>query len=275
LEDGDYLHEYDFPPKPFPEKDIDLFCVSRLIDLKNIPFIAKALKVYRQKYPQKPVRLTLITGREFDQNFQGILPYEVREWRQVESILIHPQDYIELIPRVDWYRTLPLMYARAKVYLFGSLIEGKNRSMAEALCCNTPILYNIEFNQYIRGETPIVPEGAGLGAFYDPESWADTLHLMLNNLGEFTPRKQFLKYRGRKNFLNTAIDSVSYYRQHLPNYQEGKHHQNTWLDTAVGYHYNLSLMEFLYGKRHGISQVRGITQIRQAMEVYRAAVGKR
>lgn len=272
LEDGDYLHEYDFCPSPLPEKDLDLCYVARLIDLKNLPFIAKVLKLYRQKYPKKKIKLNYITGLKFDHNFTELNDAERKEWRQVEEILTFPQDYINFYSQVYWHKALPLMYARSKVYLFGSLMEGKNRSMAEALCCNTPVLHHEEFNQYIRGNTPIVPPLSGMSAPYDPDSWADTLHLMLNNLDIFHPRAEFIKTRGRRNFLNIAIDHIDEYRNTLPHYEAGNHVNNPWLDAAIGYNYGMSLHNFLYGRRHPISQTRGVDCVKQAMDVYRRAI---
>jgi hypothetical protein len=51
-------------PVPFVPKEYDVICVSRMHDLKNLPMIAAALKVYRQKY--RPIRMVLIVGKAFD-----------------------------------------------------------------------------------------------------------------------------------------------------------------------------------------------------------------
>ena len=85
LQDADYTHDYAIAPVPFVKRDIDVLCVSRLQDLKNIPIIAAALKIYRQKY--SPIRMTLILGKELGLNLQELTEGERRQWREVESKL--------------------------------------------------------------------------------------------------------------------------------------------------------------------------------------------
>jgi glycosyltransferase involved in cell wall biosynthesis len=263
LQDTDFVNEYLLCPRNVPEKDIDLLAVARLSEEKNLPTIAKALKVYRQKYPQKPIKLTVITGHDFDANtMQGLDEYALNEWRQVEAILTNPFDYINLIPRVDYYHEMPVYYSRSRAFVLGSLLEGKNRGITEAMSCNVPVICFEEFNQYARGESPVFPEGAGLYAKFDPESLADTIHTVLENQTEFKPRYQYLKHCGRKNFFNTCIDSFPYYQHNIPDYKPGNAFNNLWLDLAVQQNYQVSLHDFLYS-RSPIAHLRGIDVIRQ------------
>ena len=113
LQDTDFINEYLISPRNVPAKDIDLLAVARLSEEKNLPIIAKALKVYRQKYPQKPIKLTVVTGHDFDaNNLQDLDEYALNEWRQIETILTHPFDYINLVPRVDYYSEIPTYYSQ-------------------------------------------------------------------------------------------------------------------------------------------------------------------
>ena len=263
LQDCDFINEYWISPKNVPEKDIDLLAVARISEEKNLPTIAKALKVYRQKYPQKPIKLTVITGHDFDpSNLNTLDEYALNEWRQIETILTNPFDYINLLPRVDYYREMPVYYSRAKAFVLGSLLEGKNRSIMEAMCCNVPVICCQEFYQYARGDSPVFPEGAGLYAKFDPESLADTIYTVLENLTEFKPRYQYLKHCGRKNFFNTCIDSFPYYQHNIPDYKPGDAINNLWLDLAVQQNYQVSLNSFLYGGST-LSHLRGINTIQQ------------
>ena len=70
--------------------------------------IAAALKVYREKY--RPIRMTLILGKSLDLNLKGMTDGERDEWRQIESILTHPFDYIEIVPQADHGTELPRYY---------------------------------------------------------------------------------------------------------------------------------------------------------------------
>lgn len=104
VEDSDYLSEYYGPQPTLQEKDIDLICVSRLHPAKNLPAVAEGLKVYRKKYPQKPLRMKLFNWRTFDINMSGLNAEALNEYRKLESVLVHPSDYIEFVESADWSR---------------------------------------------------------------------------------------------------------------------------------------------------------------------------
>jgi len=270
LQDADHTHEYAMAPVPFVKRDIDVLCVARLHDLKNIPLIAAALKVYREKY--RPIRMTLILGlgKPLDLNLKGLTDGERDEWRQIESILTHPFDYIEIVPQADHGTELPRYYSRSKLCVLGTLFEGKNRALSEANCCNTPTVCFAEFNQYIRGKTLQVPLGAGLQApHFDAESLADTFHEVIENQGDFQPRRKHLEHSGRKHFFNRCIDSFTdYYPTKLPDFQAGRHFDNLWLDLAVQQNYELSLCDFVYDKNFLLTHVRGLAAIEKLLKFY-------
>ncbi len=69
LQDADFTNEYRMSPVPPPQFTQDVICVSRLHDLKNIPLIAEALKIHREKY--FPIRLTLVLGKEMGSEYAG------------------------------------------------------------------------------------------------------------------------------------------------------------------------------------------------------------
>ncbi len=244
---ADFLSEYRFPPQEPPrERDLDLICVSTLAPGKNVPFLARCLKVYRQKY-SRPLRMTLVMRNKLEINARYLDKYERSQYKEMESILVHVRDYIDLIPRLAWFDALPAHYARAKIAVLGSLIEGSNRSLREAIVCDTPVLYNTQYNQYVRGSSLPFPEGTGLAAPFDPESWADTLHTMLSNYGELTPRAHYLKSHGRANFLNACMEEIPYYRDNLPHYSPGgHHHENLWLNVAMQQCYQTSFWSHLH-----------------------------
>lgn len=294
LQDADFTHEYAMAPVPFVPKEYDVICVSRMHDLKNLPTIAAALKVYRQKY--RPIRMVLVVGKAFDLNFNGLTEGELAELRKVETILQHPRDYIEFVPQARHADELPGYYSRAKLCVLGSLIEGKNRALFEAASCNTPAVCFRQFNQYARGArrdadeppssdrtpesgnpdvpAPAFPEGAGLYApEFDAEALADTFHQLLQNETAFRPRRRFLETSGRKNFLNGCVERFPYYRTALPDYVPGQHAGNLWLDLAVQANYQLSLFDFLYDRNHRLSHVRGLKAVDDMFRFYLGRFG--
>ncbi len=266
---SDFINEYLIAPRPIAKKDIDVLCVARLSDEKNMPMIAQALKRYRQKYPEDKIMMTWIMGdRNFNpQNTSNLHPQQRQEWQKIESILGNPLDYIQVIPHVDYYQDIASYYSRAKVYVLGSLIEGKNRSLSEAMSCNVPVICFREFNQYARGNDEVFPEKAGLYAQFEPESLADTIHTVLQNPTAFKPRLQYLKYRGRRNYFNACLDTLPYYQQNVPDYIPGKAFDNLWLDLAVQQNYQMSLSDFLYG-RSPKAHLRGLTKIYKTLKAW-------
>lgn len=268
-EDAEYTNEYFMAPTLVDiNKDIDVLCVSRLIDLKNMPLIAEALKIYRIKYPENKIKMTTILGKKFEMNYQGLDEEELEEIRKIESILIHPTDYIEFIPWVDYVK-LPDYYSRAKVTLLGTLLEGKNRALFEAMCCDSPVICFKDFNKYQRAGQPAFPKGAGLEIpEFSAESMADTIYEVLQNQSKFKPRKRYLEEYGRKKFFNRCIDAFPYYKSELPEYQRGQHINNIWLDLAVQENFQLSLIDFIYEKNVALSWANDIEDTGKVIDFY-------
>lgn len=273
LQDADCTHEYVMAPVPFVERDVDVVCVSRLHDLKNVPLIAEALRVFRRKY--RPVRMRLIVGKPFDsQTLAGLTEHELSEWRKVEACLERPDDYLQVVPQANYSKELPSFYSRAKLCVLGSLLEGKNRSLYEAMSCNTPVVCFRAFNQFIRGTCPAFPDGAGLYApEFDAESLADIFQQVFKNHGDFRPRRRFLETSGRKNSFDRCLDSFPYYETALPDFVRGQHVRNLWLDLAIQDNYQLSLLDFVYATNTLISHVRGLKAIDQMLRFYFSRFG--
>jgi glycosyltransferase involved in cell wall biosynthesis len=244
---ADYVNERLFTPIPGQERDIDLLCVARLDVARNLPLLAQALKIYRQKYPAKKIMLTLITGQPWDFNpHQFLSEPEMMILREIESILIHPRDYIHFVKGYLYYENeFRQHFARAKAYITASLFGWKGQRMPEAMCCNTPVICLKDYNRFVRGEEPALPEGAGKMAAYHPEALADAIYDVLENQDTFHPRQAYLKQGSRQHFLNTCIDAFPYYEKALPDYTPGKHHQNYWLDAAMQQTYQMSLYEMV------------------------------
>jgi hypothetical protein len=191
------------------------------------------------------------------------------ELAAMRQILGRVEDYLDLLGYVDHWLELPRFYSRAKVYVLASLIEGKNRTIGEAMACNVPIVCFREFNQFARQGYPVFPDGTGLYAAYDPESLADTIHTVLEGVHSFSPRLNYLKQSGRRNFLNQCIDTIPYYRNALPDFVPGQHIQNPWIDVAVHRNYGKDLHSFIYRPGPGLARGRGLPDVRRMLEYYR------
>ncbi|HEY9783966.1 MAG TPA: glycosyltransferase [Candidatus Obscuribacterales bacterium] len=263
--DSHYVHEYRYGYQIAP-KDIDVLVVSSLIPRKNIPIIAEAIKIYRKKY-SSPIRLTLIVGKEFDLNWNGLNDCEREEIKKLENLLVHMWDYIDIVPTVTW-SAMRTYYSRARVCVLGSLIGDSNRSIKEAMCADTPVICFKQFNQYARGEELPFPSGAGELSDFDAEALADTIHHVLHNRQDFKPRRSYLSNWGRKNFLNRCVDAIPYFKSALPEYEENASVKNLWIDLAVQNNYDLSLNDFVYGANPLISFRRGLDDIDSMLGFY-------
>jgi glycosyltransferase involved in cell wall biosynthesis len=172
---------------------------------------------------------------------------------------------------VGWahqFNDLPRFYSRAKVVVLGSLAEGKNRVIQEAMCCNTPVVCCEELNWHIRGSDRLFPEGAGLLARFEPESFADAIHRVIHNQSDFAPRKSYLRWSGRRRFLNTCVDKFPYYARAIPDYVAGQTYSSFWVDLAIQDNYRLSLHDFLYGRNNALQHPKGLAQIGETMQFY-------
>ncbi len=243
--DSDFHDEYRIAPRNVT-KDIDVLTVGRMDSAKNHPIIARALKIYRQKYEDR-IYLTHVVGKKgIDADYNGFNENEMKQVRQVQEILDSPKEYIKLISQVG-YDEMGDYYSRAKVLVLASLHEGKNRSLIEAVSCDTPVICFKAHNQYVKGNDQVFPDGAGMYCDFDPESLAAAIHEVIHNPEKFTPRYSYLKNEGgRAGFFNKIIDAIPYYQKHLPEFEAGNHRNNIGLVVAVQKMYGVSLNDFLY-----------------------------
>lgn len=60
---------------------------------------------------------------------------------------------------------------------------------------------------------------------------------------------------GRKNLINKIVDMIPYYKENLPGYVPNKIQENLWVDLAMQDNYQISFMDFLYGKNCAIQHI--------------------
>ncbi len=267
LQDADFTNEYIMAPTFYEAKTIDVLTVSTPLEVKNLPILAQAIKIYEQKYNTTP-KVTFILGSNLitkDSNgkldYSNELERNKNQLRQVEEILGDSINKIDFIPYANYY-DLAKYYSSAKCCVLTSLIEGKNRSLNEAMSCNTPVVVFKQHNQWARGNHPIFFGNSGeLVEEFTPEALADTLYKVINNYKNYDARKNYLLNNGRKNFINKLLSCIPYYKENIPDYKEGYIHENLWIDLACQENYQLGFYQFLYGKNSVIQHARGLERI--------------
>ena len=274
LQDADWTNEYNLAPVFNVKKDTDVFCVTTPYPFKNIPMLAAALKMYELKYAKRLKVKYALGSKDIIKKEDGTLDYsKIRfdakeQMDKVCEILGEPEKYIEFYPWID-HNELPKFYTRSRCCVLPSLIEGKNRFIQEAQSCNTPVVVFKDHNKFAKGQHPIIYKGSGeFAQEFNAESLADAIHKVLNNQEKYTPRRNYLKYFGRKNFINTLIDTIPYYRKNLPEYKKGRIQDNLWVDLAMQDNYQLSFIDFIYGKNTAIQNRRGIENMKSMIEFF-------
>jgi glycosyltransferase involved in cell wall biosynthesis len=271
IQDCDFTNEYVFAPSG-EDKDIDVICVSKLEERKNLHLYAAALKCYREKHGV--IRAVLIPGQDFDMNLVGLGEDAQQVFRSIQSELIHTQDYLHIVPKVP-YHDLPSLYSRSKVHVLASLIEGKNRSLSEAMSCDTPVVCFEEFNAAARNGSPAFAPGAGLTCDYDPEAMADAIHRVLTAQADFQARRSFLHEAGRKRTVERTVEMIPEIRERIPEYDDGPLRANPWLEGALMKCYQLSLHSFLYDDASSPrAWVQGITDFQRFLEHCKARANR-
>lgn len=252
LQDADFTNEYFMAPTFNTLRSIDLLYISRISKVKNLSILVEAIRIFEKKYNRK-LKVTMIKGSSSDnqsQEAKNII-------NEIESKYGKLENYMTIIDNVD-YSAMSKYYSSAKFTVLTSLIEGKNRTIQESMSCNTPVIVFKDHNKYARGEHELFYKDCGLYVNeFSPEALADTIHDGLENyFGKFFARRNYLKYNGRMNFLNMCIDSIPYYKENLPEYEQGRIQDNLWVDLAMQDNYQISLHDFIYGKNLAIQQVK-------------------
>lgn len=281
LQDADFLNEYVMKPISGTQKYIDVFCVSTAFPVKNLPIIAKALKIYEEKYGRilKTVYAignnAAVKREDGSLDYSNMIDYAKGPLREVDEILGDTKKYIDFIPYIKYY-DLPQYYSAAKCGVLGSLIEGKNRFLSECRSCDVPVIVFKDFNKYSRGDYPVFFGNSGeYIPEFSAESMADTIHKVLTHLEDYEPRKNYLKYHGRKNFVNTLVDALPYYRENLPEYEARRIMDNVWVDLACLDNYKMSYHDYLYGASYQYSHVIGMENILKTLKMYYEKFGLR
>lgn len=118
--------------------------VGNIDPRKNIRGLITAYAMYARRH-QFCARL-IIAGKETSQ--------AANELAVIDELGVQDMvDYLGYVPRGD----LPALYARARVFIFPSFLEGFGFPVLEAMSCGTPVIVS---------DTSALPEVAGNAAYY-------------------------------------------------------------------------------------------------------------
>lgn len=279
LQDVDFTNEYKVAPTFNTHKTIDILCVSTPLEVKNLPMVASVIKAYEKKY-NRALKATFVLGNKSiikkengEIDYSKIHESQRKQLDEVIKILGESIKNVEFHPWID-YKDLMKYYTGARCLILASLIEGKNRSIGEANACNTPVVVFRDHNKWARGGYPVLREKSGEYAeIFSAECMADAVHKIISHPEYYEPRKSYLKYSGRKNFINTLVDYFPYYHNYLIDFKKGGIHENLWIDLATQDNYQLSYYDFLYGKNPAIQHVRGLKAIDSLIKFFYSRFG--
>jgi glycosyltransferase involved in cell wall biosynthesis len=241
IQEADWTNELAFAPRG-ALRSRDLLCVSRQMWLKNLPLLAQMLAVYKRKYGN--IRMTLVGGHNTKWSHLTGEPLLIMQ--EVAHILGDVHEYLDLVEFGD-PAAMPLLYWDHKVLVLGSLIEGKNRGLHEAMAADTPVICFSAFNQYTRGDVRAFPPGAGEYAPFHPEGYADIVHNVLSDPGAFSPRAAYLNgFSGRMKTLETCLRALPVYQELVAEFDATRPWWNGWLRGAIRANYGCELETFIY-----------------------------
>lgn len=276
VDDTDLFNEAFMLPSPkSQEKTIDILQVARLDQIKNLDVFAAALKIIARKQGTTAKAL-LHTGSNVDINWMGLRPPQTNELMKIQQALGVTQQYLAISPgQVD---NMGDLYRRSRVVVMTALCEGRNRSIHEAMSCDTPVVTFEDFNKFARsgGDDVVFPVGGGLRApRFTAESLADTILKVLNAPpGTFSPREAVLRESGRRAVSNTvAAGFAEYYAANIPGYAVGSDlSQNQWIADTMARVYQASLENWWFAHSGVIGKPRfhmkGLADLTGVAEVY-------
>ncbi|MCB1042568.1 MAG: glycosyltransferase [Acidobacteria bacterium] len=253
IQEADWTNDTFFCPDSV-EKTYDVVCLSRLASFKNLDIFAAALQHYWRQYGQ--IRVLFLPG------FDGPNAMDQDEyalWRLVVESL--PSGYVD----TRWYTDaegVRRALNQSKSYVLTSLVEGKNRGLHEAMCCDLPVVVFRDFNKAARGGASAFPDGAGLVAQFDPSDLASTLKSVGSRT--FSPRRSYLNgFSGRRWSVARVFQALGQASLVAGDFRTSP------LAHCIRDHYQLELEDIIYDRTDLPTYWVGLAHHREGLSIYK------
>lgn len=279
FQSADWVNPHVFKPLAQPdefsdpfEKNIDILCLDPAHPASNILVLAEGLKAYRQEYPETPIQLHwYFNGSEnLAETMPSLTPNDsdnLQEnrnqvfealYRELEKLLISPQDYLVFHPETPDASQRLQLYQQSRIVTSAMVFGPKHAYLTEAACCNTPIFWLKNYHNPLLPKTQTAfPRGCGQGASHIPEVWAKDLQTLFSTLQSnpeaLSPRISLLNVSGRHQVLKQCLSNFDIYQSRLPQlFNEGPDffkshfaHQHILMDMAILNEYQMDLLSWL------------------------------
>jgi len=208
LHDADFISENDFCPVK-TNKEYDLIFVSRTAAFKRHHTLIKIMYILKNKY-HRDIKALIIAIREYKvleiyRIFKPpvtlkniVLNIKFRFYRPIIMLFYKKAMMdslnITLITEPKDEGSIKSFYSKSKMYLLLSTYEGVNRTVREAILCNTPIMVikNCPTAEaYVNNDT-------GKAVEDDPDIIAQEIIALVDSYESYSPRKWVLENQPRK-----------------------------------------------------------------------------
>jgi glycosyltransferase involved in cell wall biosynthesis len=214
---GDFVNpDIFYPNEKFP-KYIDSIYVAKWSDTKRVELFIQAAKILpHRKFVFVAIPMSSERKKAKSLEYRDAILHYVKEHRINNIKLIETDEKSHLNPdgslvpgNLSKDEMRLLFQSTKSIVLTADKMEGINRSVAECLCCDVPVVMTID----VVGGSPYVVN-AETGVLVDPNDTAvaSGIEHVINNKHQFHPRKNFLKTRGIYNAnrdLQSAIAKIS------------------------------------------------------------------
>lgn len=210
---GHYVDADQFYPEEGINKDFDLLYVSKWAPTKRIEHVLEAAKadptlrvailgfpvVSERKRAASDAYRAYIINRIIDEKIENVTVIEHDE----ESHINEDGTFVVGGFSKDEIRGF-LNRAHTSI-LSADANEGINRSLAEALCCDLPIMLTADT---LGGAQTLIQEETGLRIQPNGEAIAQATRYLIDNREKFSPREWFISKYGRKRANETLKQKI-------------------------------------------------------------------
>lgn len=197
---GNFIDTDIFYEEPLPSK-YDLLCITKTLVTKRIELFIETL---RANPDLKGLLITFdMISKENKANSERYRKYiytlikqyclDNLKHRAIQSVEHLNSDGSFVVGELD-KKNIRNLINQTKIYLLTSQTEGINRTFAEALSCNIPVII---MDDLVGGTKEIFRKEMGEIAFPNVKSISQKIRLILKNTSKYNPRLSYISERGK------------------------------------------------------------------------------